>query len=311
MPVDLSVTIGGGSKQELTLRNPVMVASGTFSNGIEFAKRLDVDALGAICSKGTTLRPRRGNNQPRTVETASGMINSIGFQNIGVGALIAEITPIWERWQVPVLVNIMGENIAEYGQLAERLDGVPGVAGLEVNISCPNVEAGGLEFGQDPVQAAAVVSEVRRKTGLPFTVKVTPNVSDIRPIARAIEDAGGDAITVINTIPSMAIDIKKRRPVLATTFGGLSGPAIKPVALRLVYLTASVTRLPILAAGGVSSGTDAIEFFMAGASAVQVGTATFRDPETPWRVLREITDWCESEGVKRLSEIVGCARPTD
>jgi len=309
--VDLSLSIGGAGKQELMLRNPVMVASGTFSNGIEFAKRFDVDALGAICSKGTTLRPRRGNAQPRTVETASGMINSIGFQNIGVGALIAEIAPIWERWQVPVLVNIMGETIAEYGQLAERLDGVPGVAGLEVNISCPNVEAGGLEFGQDPVQAAAVVSEVRRKTGLPFAVKITPSVSDIRPIARAIEDAGGDAITVMNTIPAMAIDIKRRRPVLATRFGGLSGPAIKPVALRLVYLTASVTKLPILAAGGVSSGTDAIEFFMAGASAVQVGTATFRDPETPWRVIREITDWCEQEGVTRLSDIVGAAQPKD
>lgn len=311
MTVDLSMTIGAGSKQELTLRNPVMVASGTFSNGIEFAKRFDVDALGAICSKGTTLRPRRGNNQPRTVETPSGMINSIGFQNIGVGALIAEVAPIWERWQVPVLVNIMGETIAEYGQLAERLDGVPGVAGLEVNISCPNVEAGGLEFGQDPVQAAAVVSEVRRKTGLPFTVKVTPNVGDIRPIARAVEDAGADAITVMNTIPSMAIDIRRRRPVLATTFGGLSGPAIKPVALRLVYLSAGVTKLPILAAGGVSSGTDAIEFFMAGASAVQVGTATFRDPQTPWRVLREITDWCEAEGVRSIGEIVGAARPRD
>lgn len=311
MAVDLSLSIGGAGKQELMLRNPVMVASGTFSNGIEFAKRFDVDALGAICSKGTTLRPRRGNAQPRTVETASGMINSIGFQNIGVGALIAEIAPIWERWQVPVLVNIMGETIAEYGQLAERLDGVPGVAGLEVNISCPNVEAGGLEFGQDPVQAAAVVSEVRRKTGLPFAVKITPSVSDIRPIARAIEDAGGDAITVMNTIPAMAIDIKRRRPVLATRFGGLSGPAIKPVALRLVYLTASVTKLPILAAGGVSSGTDAIEFFMAGASAVQVGTATFRDPETPWRVIREITDWCEQEGVTRLSDIVGAAQPKD
>lgn len=311
MTVDLSVTIGAGSKQELTLRNPVMVASGTFSNGIEFAKRFDVDALGAICSKGTTLRPRRGNNQPRTVETPSGMINSIGFQNIGVGALIAEIAPVWERWRVPVLVNIMGETIAEYGQLAERLDGVPGVAGLEVNISCPNVEAGGLEFGQDPTQAAAVVSEVRRKTGLPFTVKVTPNVGDIRPIARAVEDAGADAITVMNTIPSMAIDIRRRRPVLATTFGGLSGPAIKPVALRLVYLTAGVTKLPILAAGGVSSGTDAIEFFMAGASAVQVGTATFRDPQTPWRVLSEITDWCETEGVRSIGEIVGAARPHD
>ncbi len=311
MAVDLSLSIGSAGKQELTLRNPVMVASGTFSNGIEFAKRFDVDALGAICSKGTTLRPRRGNAQPRTVETANGMINSIGFQNIGVGALIAEIAPIWERWHVPVLVNIMGETIAEYGQLAERLDGVPGVAGLEVNISCPNVEAGGLEFGQDPAQAAAVVAEVRRKTGLPFAVKITPAVSDIRPIARAIEDAGGDAITVMNTIPAMAIDIKRRRPVLATRFGGLSGPAIKPVALRLVYLTASVTKLPILAAGGVSSGTDAIEFFMAGASAVQVGTATFRDPETPWRVIREITDWCEEEGVKRLSDIIGAARPND
>jgi len=309
--VDLSVTIGASSKQELTLRNPVMVASGTFSNGIEFAKRFDVDALGAICSKGTTLRPRRGNNQPRTVETPSGMINSIGFQNIGVGALIAEVAPVWDRWQVPVLVNIMGETIAEYGQLAERLDGVPGVAGLEVNISCPNVEAGGLEFGQDPVQATAVVSEVRRKTGLPFTVKVTPNVGDIRPIARAVEDAGADAITIMNTIPSMAIDIHRRRPVLATTFGGLSGPAIKPVALRLVYLSAGVTKLPILAAGGVSSGTDAIEFFMAGASAVQVGTATFRDPQTPWRVLREITDWCEAEGVRSIGEIVGAARPRD
>jgi dihydroorotate dehydrogenase (NAD+) catalytic subunit len=309
--VDLSVSIGGRGKQELTLRNPVMVASGTFSNGVEFAKRFDVDALGAICSKGTTLRPRRGNAQPRTVETASGMINSIGFQNVGVGALIAEIAPVWERWQVPVLVNIMGENISEYGQLAERLDEVPGVAGMEVNISCPNVEAGGLEFGQDPVQAAAVVAEVRRRTALPFAVKVTPSVSDIRPIARAIEEAGADAITVMNTIPAMAIDIRRRRPVLATRFGGLSGPAIKPVALRLVYLTASVTRLPIFAAGGVSSGTDAIEFFMAGASAVQVGTATFRDPDTPWRVLREITAWCDAEGVQRLGDIVGAAQPAE
>ncbi len=308
---DLSLTLGSGQKHELRLQNPVMVASGTFSNGLEFAKRFDVGALGAVVSKGTTLRPRRGNPQPRTVETPSGMINSIGFQNIGVGALIREVAPVWERWRTPVLVNIMGDTVAEYGQLAQRLDGVPGVAGLEVNISCPNVEVGGLEFGQDPEIAAGVVREVRRSTALPFAVKVTPSVTDIRPIVVAVTDAGADAITVMNTIPAMAIDVKARRPVLATAFGGLSGPAIKPIALRLVYLAASVTDLPILAAGGVSSGLDAIEFIMAGASAVQVGTATFRDPETPWRVLKELTAWCQHEGVHSLGEIVGAARGRD
>ena len=309
--LDLSVVIGRGGKQELRLRNPVMVASGTFSNGLEFAKRFDVDALGALVSKGTTLQPRRGNQTPRTVETPSGMINSIGFQNIGVGALVAEVAPIWARWQVPVLVNIMGETVAEYGQLAERLDGVAGVAGLEVNISCPNVAAGGLEFGQDPVAAANVVRAVRSHSALPLTVKVTPSVADIRPIAAAIEDAGADALTVMNTVPAMAIDIRRRRPVLATSFGGLSGPAIKPIALRMVFLAASATSLPIFAAGGVSSGTDAVEFIMAGASAVQVGTATFRDPEAPWHVLAGLRAWCEQEGVTSLIEIIGAARPRD
>lgn len=309
--IDLSVTIALGQKHELRLRNPVMVASGTFSNGLEFAKRFDVGALGAVVSKGTTLRPRKGNPQPRTVETPSGMINSIGFQNIGVGALIREVAPVWERWQTPVLVNIMGDTVAEYGQLAQRLDGVPGVAGLEVNISCPNVEVGGLEFGQDPDVAADVIREVRRHTALPFAVKVTPSVTDIRPIVAAVTAAGADAITVMNTIPAMAIDVKTRRPVLATAFGGLSGPAIKPIALRLVYLAASATDLPILAAGGVSSGLDAIEFIMAGASAVQVGTATFRDPEAPWRILQELTAWCESQGVRTLDEIIGAARRRD
>jgi len=309
--VDLAVTLAAGQKQELRLKNPVMVASGTFSNGVEFAKRFDVDALGAVVSKGTTLRPRRGNPAPRTVETPSGMINSIGFQNVGVGALVSEVAPIWARWRTPVLVNVMGETLAEYGQLAQRLDGVPGVAGLEVNISCPNVEAGGLEFGQDPFLAADVTREVRRHTGLPVSVKVTPGVTDIRPIVVAVSEAGADAITVMNTVPAMAIDVRARRPVLATGFGGLSGPAIKPIALRLVYLAASVTDVPVLAAGGVSTGLDAIEFLMAGASAVQVGTATFRDPEAPWKVLAELTAWCEQEGVTSLSEIVGAARRRD
>ena len=308
--MDLSLTLGGG-KRELQLRNPVMTASGTFSNGLEFASRFDLDALGAIVSKGTTLRPRRGNPQPRTVETACGMLNSIGFQNIGVGRLIAEVAPVWERWDVPVLVNIMGETIPEYGQLAQRLEGVSGVAALEVNISCPNVEAGGMEFGHDPVLAGDVVAEVRRHSSLPIAVKLTPALLDPRPIVEAVERAGADAFTVMNTIPAMAIDASRRRPVLATTFGGLSGPAIKPVALRNVYLVASATQLPVLASGGIMSGLDAVEFLLAGASAVQVGTASFLDPQAPWRILEELRAWCEAEGVERLDELVGAARRRD
>ena len=311
MTADLSLTIGRHGKQELLLRNPVLTASGTFSNGIEFARRFDVEALGGLISKGTTLRPRRGNPQPRTVETPAGMINSIGFQNIGAGALIREVAPVWDRWNVPVIVNIMGDTVREYGQLAERLDGVPGVAALEVNVSCPNVEVGGIEFGQDPQATADVVAEVRRHTSLPFSVKLTPQVVDIRPIVEAIEGAGGDALSLTNTVPAMAIDIEGRRPAVATVFGGLSGPAIKPIVLRAVYLAASVTILPIIASGGVSSGRDAVEFILAGASAVQVGTATFRDPEAPWRVLEELRAWCEVEGVQRLDELVGAARRRD
>lgn len=307
MEPDLSVTIGSG-KRELRLRNPVLTASGTFSNGLEFARQFDVDALGGVVSKGTTLRPRKGNPQPRTVETAAGMLNSIGFQNIGVGALIREVAPTWARWSTPVIVNIMGETVEEYGRLAARLDEVPGVAALEVNVSCPNVDHGGIEFGQDPRATAEVVAEVRRRTTLPVAVKLTPTVNDIRPIARAAEEAGADALTVMNTVPAMAVDIDRRRPVLATTFGGLSGPAVKPIALRLVYLVASVTRVPVLASGGATSGTDAVEFLMAGASAVQVGTATFLDPEAPWRVLEELRAWCRDAGVTGLAEVVGAAQ---
>jgi dihydroorotate dehydrogenase (NAD+) catalytic subunit len=309
--VELSVELAPAGKQELHLRNPVMTASGTFSNGLEFARRFDVDQLGALVSKGTTLRPRHGNPLPRTVETPAGMINSIGFQNIGVGRLIRDIAPVWERWQAPVLVNIMGDTVSEYGQLAARLDAVPGVAGLEVNISCPNVAVGGLEFGQDPRAASEVVEEVLRSSSLPLVVKLTPSVADIRPVVEAVATAGADAVTVMNTIPAMAIDIERRRPAIATTFGGLSGPAIKPIALRNVYLAASVTGIPIVASGGIASGRDALEFVMAGATAVQVGTATFRDPRAPWRVLQELTAWCEQEGVGRLDELIGAARRKD
>lgn len=309
--MDLSLTIGRGGKQELLLRNPVLTASGTLSNGIEFARRFDIDALGGVISKGTTLRPRRGNPQPRTVETPAGMINSIGFQNVGVGALIRDLAPAWARWDTPVLVNIMGDTVREFGLLAERLESVPGVAGLEVNVSCPNVEVGGMEFGQDCDLTAEVVAEVRRSTTLPFAVKLTPSVTDIRPFAEVCEQAGADALSLINTVPATAIDIERRRPAIATIFGGLSGPAIKPIALRSVYLAASVTSLPIIASGGVMGGRDAVEFLMAGASAVQIGTATFTDPGAPWRVLDQLREWCETEGVERLDEIVGAARRRD
>ena len=309
--MDLSVDLAPHHKSELRLRNPIMTASGTFSNGLELSKHYDVDALGAIVSKGTTLRPRRGNDTPRTVETPAGMINSIGFQNIGVSALIKTIAPIWERWSVPAIVNIMGETLEEYGTLAARLEGVPGIAGLEINVSCPNVEAGGLEFGQVPAQAAAVVREVAANTTLPQLVKLTPSVSDIRPIAIAVAEAGAQGLTVSNTIPAMAIDVKKRRPVLATGFGGLSGPAVKPIALRNVYLASSVVDIPVVASGGAMTGIDIVEFIMAGATAVQVGTATFLDPAAPWRILEEFEAWCVAEGVTCIDEIRGVARKRD
>lgn len=309
--MDLSVDLAPRHKRELRLQNPVMTGSGTFSNGIEIGKHYDLDRLGAVVSKGTTLQPRRGNPTPRTVETPAGMINAIGFQNIGVGALIATVAPVWERWRVPVIVNIMGHTLDEYGTLAARLDGVPGVAGLEVNVSCPNVEAGGLEFGQDPHAAASVVRTVAGATSLPFLVKLTPSVADIRPIAEAVARAGAHAITVTNTVPAMAIDVKRRRPVIANGFGGLSGPAVKPIALRNVFLASSVVDIPVVGSGGIMTGVDAIEFIMAGATAVQVGTATFLDPQAPWCILEGIEQWCRDEGVESLDEIRGAAQRRD
>mgnify|MGYP003352988301 FL=1 len=258
-----------------------------------------------------SIQARKGNVTPRTVETPAGMINAIGFQNIGVGALIGTLAPVWERWHVPVIVNIMGYTLEEYGTLAARLDGVPGVAGLEVNISCPNVEAGGLEFGQDPHHAASVVRTVAAATSLPFLVKLTPSVADIRPIAEAVTRAGAHAITVTNTIPAMAIDVRNRRPVIGNGFGGLSGPAVKPIALRNVFLASSGVDIPVVGSGGIMTGVDAIEFIMAGATAVQVGTATFLDPQAPWCILEGIERWCREEGVDDLAEIRGVARRRD
>jgi dihydroorotate dehydrogenase (NAD+) catalytic subunit len=305
--VKLSVELAPRCKRGLSLANPVMAASGTFGYGLEMAKEMDIQRLGAIVCKGTTLRRRRGNPQPRMVETPAGMLNSIGLQNMGVEALIRDIAPIWATWRVPVVVNIAGENVEEYARLAQRLDGVPGVSGLELNISCPNV-ATGLAFGSSPEMAAAVTAAVRRETTLPVIVKLTPNVSDIVSVARAAADAGADALTLINTFPAMAIDVKSRRPALGWGFGGLSGPVLKHIALRLVYQTAAAVDVPLIGCGGIMSGLDAMEYVMAGAAAVQVGTATFVNPRATLDVLEGIERFLEEEGVEDICELVGTAR---
>jgi dihydroorotate dehydrogenase (NAD+) catalytic subunit len=305
--VNLSVELAPRCKRGLLLENPVMSASGTFGYGLEMAKELDIQRLGAIVCKGTTLRRRRGNPQPRVVETSAGMLNSIGLQNMGVEALIRDIAPIWATWRVPVIVNIAGESVKEYARLARRLDGVAGVSGLEVNISCPNV-ATGLEFGSSPQMAAAVTAAVRRETTLPVIVKLTPNVSDIVSVARAAADAGADALTLINTFPAMAIDVKSRRPALGWGFGGLSGPVLKPIGLRLVYQTAAALDVPLIGCGGIMTGLDAIEYIMAGATAVQVGTATFINPRATLDVLDGMERFLEEEAIGDVSQLVGAAR---
>jgi dihydroorotate dehydrogenase (NAD+) catalytic subunit len=272
--VDLSVQLAPRNKRGLVLVNPVMTASGTFGYGTEYDHLFDIQTLGAIVCKGTTLEPRPGNPLPRIAETSGGILNAIGLQNIGIHALVDEKAPVWAKWKVPVIVNIAGNTVDEYAQLASILDGVPGISGIEVNISCPNVKAGCVEFGSDPVAAARVTAAVKKATSLPVWVKLTPNTADIVSIAQAVDDSGADAIVLINTLKGLAIDIKSRRPVLGNITGGLSGPAIKPVALRMVYEVAGVVRnIPLIGSGGILTPNDAIEFILAGATAVQVGTA--------------------------------------
>ncbi len=303
--VDLSVDLGRG----LVLANPVLVASGTFGYGIEYGDVVDVQRLGAICSKGTTLRPRIGNPPPRVTETPAGMLNSIGLQNPGVDAVLDKYAETWSHWQVPVIVNVAGESVDDYVEVARRLQGQPGVSGIELNISCPNVGAGGLQFALDPAAAAEVTAAVRAATDLPLMVKLSPAATDIRAIARGIEKAGADAISAVNTLPGMAIDRQRARPLLGNIYGGLSGPALKPVALRVVYEVAQTVSIPIVAIGGVGSLDDALDFFYAGAVAVQVGTAVFADPVLPVRLADELAAWCLQHGHVSHREIVGAAQP--
>jgi dihydroorotate dehydrogenase (NAD+) catalytic subunit len=305
--MDLSVDLAAG-KRSLTLANPVMVASGTFSYGVDWPRVFDIQRLGAIVSKTTTLRPRAGSPTPRIDETPAGMLNSIGLQNVGVDKLIRDLAPTWERWKVPVIVSILGSTVDEYGACAAALDGVPGIAGLELNISSPNAQQGGMEFGQDPDVAAAVTAACVRATSLPVIVKLTPNVTDIVAIARRVVDAGADALCVINTLQAMSIDAASARPRIARTFAGLSGPALKPVALRMVWQVASAVDVPVIGCGGIATGEDAVEFLLVGASAVQVGTATFRDPLAPVQVLEGIERHMRDYALNGIRDLTAAAR---
>jgi dihydroorotate dehydrogenase (NAD+) catalytic subunit len=302
---DLSVDLGRG----LALANPILVASGTFGYGIEYGDVVDVQRIGAICCKGTTLKPRIGNPPPRVTETPGGMLNSIGLQNPGVDAVIEKYAPLWQAWQTRVIVNVAGESIGDYVEVTRRLDGVPGVAGIELNISCPNVGKGGIQFAIDASAAGAVTAAVRRATDLPLLVKLSPNVADVRPIARAIEEGGADAITAVNTLSGIAVDPGRRRPLLGNTFGGLSGPAIKPVALRIVYETAQVVKIPIVAIGGITELADVLDYLAVGAVAAQVGTAIFADPTVPTRLVDELAAECRRRRLGSYTELIGTALP--
>jgi len=306
--VDLSVQLAPRHERGLLLINPVMTASGTFGYGTEYQHLFDIQRLGAIVCKGTTLEPRQGNPQPRIAETAAGMLNSIGLQNVGVEALIGEKAPVWASWRVPVVVNIAGETVDDYARIASKLDSVPGVSALEVNISCPNIQAGGAEFGTEPDTAATVTAAVKSATSLPLIVKLTPNVSDICRIAMAVVEAGADTLCLINTLRGMVIDIHQCRPVLGAVTGGLSGPAIKPVALAMVYEVAGAVDVPIIGCGGIITADDALEFIMAGASAVQVGMGNFASPRAPLDVLEGIERFLVQQGIEHIAEITGSAR---
>jgi dihydroorotate dehydrogenase (NAD+) catalytic subunit len=305
---DLSVQLAPRHPVGLILSNPVMISSGIAGYGDEYTEIADIQKLGAIVCKGTTLMPKEGNPQPRVVETAGGILNSIGWENIGVDALIEEKAPAWARWSVPVIVNVAGETIDDYVAVTDKLEGVPGISGIELNISCPNVSSGGMEFGVNPQLAARVTSEVKAATTLPVIVKLSPNVADIKEIALAVEEAGADAISLINTLKGMAIDITKRTPCLGNIVGGLSGPAIKPVALYMVFEAAKVVRIPLIGCGGISCAEDALEFIMAGATAVQIGTACLTIPDICLTILNGIELFLRENGISNITDIVGVAQ---
>lgn len=300
---DLSVRIG-----RLTLDNPVMTASGTFGYAREFADLVNLHRLGAVAVKGISLEPRAGNPPPRVVETASGMLNAIGLENVGVDRFIAEKMPYLRSLSCKVIVNILGDSIEDYARLAEKLTGVEGLDALEINISCPNVKKGGVAFGTVPEMAATVTRAVKQATDLPVIVKLSPNVSDIVTMARAAAEGGADGLSLINTLIGMAIDAHTRRPKLANIIGGLSGPAVKPVALRMVWQVASAVSIPVIGIGGIGTAEDAIEFLLAGATAVQVGTANFYNPCATEQIIDGIAAYLREQGERSVQDIIGGLR---
>ncbi len=297
---DMSVKISG-----LDLRNPVMTASGTFGYGEEFSQYVDLEKIGAFVTKGLSLKPRAGNPTPRIVETPGGMLNAIGLQNVGIDAFIAKKVPFFRNVNTPAIANFFGSTPEEYAELATRLDSISEVRALEVNISCPNVKQGGIVFGTDPASAVSVVTACRAATKKPLIVKLSPNVTDIVQMALACEGAGADALSVINTLTGMAIDLEKRRPVLANITGGLSGPAIKPIALRMVWQVTKAVKVPVIGIGGIMNATDALEFMLAGATAVQIGTASFVNPGAAQEIAIGMENWLAERNIADIKSIIG------
>ncbi len=301
--IDLTVRLGN-----LQLRNPVMTASGTFGYGREFSQLVNLHRLGGVVVKGISLEPRPGNPPPRVVETACGMLNAIGLENVGVQGFLDRKMNFLRGMNSRVVVNILGDSVEEYGLLAERLTGVEGIDALEVNISCPNVKKGGVAFGTVPEMAAEVTRAVKERTDLPVIVKLSPNVTDIALMARAVEDGGADGVSLINTLIGMAIDPGTRRPKLANVIGGLSGPAIKPVALRMVWQVARAVSIPVIGIGGISTADDAIEFLLAGATAIQVGTANFYQPRAAEAIVDGLRTYLSEQGEDSVRSIIGAVR---
>ncbi len=294
----------------LVLKNPVMTASGTFGYGLEYADFMDINRLGGMVVKGTTLEARQGNPYPRMAETPMGMLNAVGLQNKGVDFFVSDIYPRISGFETAVLVNVSGSTVEEYEETARRLAPLEGLPGIELNISCPNVKEGGMAFGTSCPSAVAVTRAVRRVWPRHLMVKLSPNVTDVTEIARGVEEAGADSLSLINTLLGMAIDAETRRPLLSTVTGGLSGPCVKPVALRMVWQVARAVKIPVVGLGGIASASDAIEFLLAGASAVQIGTANFREPQLPVKIVEGIEDYLRRHGLKQVSQLTGALELT-
>ncbi len=298
--VNLKVEIAPG----VVLKNPVLTASGTFGYGCEYADYLDIAELGAIITKGLSLKPKVGNPGVRITETACGMLNAIGLENIGIDSFIADELPVLQKLKAEVIVNVFGNNQDDYAAIATKLDRVEGIKALEINISCPNVKAGGIQFGTDADAAARLVAAVRKATSLPLITKLSPNVTDIVKIARAVESAGSNTVSLINTLMGMAVDLNKKRPMLGNVTGGLSGPAIKPVALRMVYQVAQAVSIPVIGLGGISSAQDALEFLLVGATAVEIGTANFINPGIATEIVSGIREYLEQRNYEKVTDFI-------